>query len=555
MNTVTRFFLMLMVGGFFYSCSSNTEPTHNIRVTVTDSEGQALPIYGLQLIDVNNDWLGTPCKSTLGEENLPASLYLPGEEPVIMRIVAPGYHPKFTFLMPDFSNIEFIVSLKTPSMPDEPSPVAVGNFNNFDFRSGIHMEQRADGVWNATVETELDTIRYFVRFNSLVAGPGTNGKIVINDAPGISEAFLSEIVMKENESTVEIEFDASEYNFDDDESGFKIISDIPSDITGIAQVYTLMTDEFMNQLFASVSHHLRGDEGRYEHDYDAYLTELKQLEKSFNHPSVSIAADLARFRFHRQIGLSKDDAISLLDKIEADSPLWMIHFTALTDAVNLAGLNDYSNLLQSIVAESSFESLRGEALYNLIRYHHQEENEEEWHSAFFNLVSNYPDYYRTNYAYQNYAPEQPIVEGKTLPYNEFNLLEGEGSINLHHIEESYLLVDFWATWCGPCIAAMPKLHELNEKYKGSDFAIISISVNEDPEHVRSLRNEWEMPWYHGHQTQSSQEIREMGIVGVPHYILLGPDRTVLSNNQSKLRGEELSNIIDNYLATDLREEQ
>lgn len=94
---------------------------------------------------------------------------------------------------------------------------------------------------------------------------------------------------------------------------------------------------------------------------------------------------------------------------------------------------------------------------------------------------------------------------------------------------------------------MPKLHELNERYEDSDFAIVSISVDEDPNRVHSFRNEWEMPWYHGHQEQSSQIIREMGIVGVPHFILLGPDRTVLSNDQAKLRGEDFSEVVDRYL--------
>lgn len=551
MKTVTRFFLLLIMGCFYVACSTSTEPSDNVTVTVTDGEGQSLPLYGLQLIDANDGWLGTPYKSILGGEDNPASLLLQSEEPVILRIVAPGHHPKFTFLMPDFDKIDFEVSLKSSSMPEEPSPVAVGNFNNFDSRSGVEMMQDSNGVWTASIETDLDTVRYFVRFNSLVGAPGTNGKIVINDdAPGISEAFLSEIVKKENESTVQIEFDASQYTFGVEESAFNIISDNPSDITGVAHVYTLMTDEYMNQLFATVSHQLRGDEGRYEHDYDSYLTKLNHLLESFTHPEVSIAADLARFRFRREIGLSKDDAISFLDRIEADSPLWMIHFTALTDAVNLAGLNDYTDLLESIVEKSTFESLRAEALYNLIRYHHREENEEEWHSNFFELVSNYPDHFRTSYAYQNYAPEQPIVEGKALPYNEFNKLDGEGSINLYDIEESYLLLDFWATWCGPCIAAIPKLHDLHEHYKDLDFAIVSISVDENPERVHSFRNDWEMPWYHGHQKQSSQIIREMGIVGVPHYILLGPNRTVISNDQAKLRGEDFSEVIDSYLNND-----
>ncbi len=543
-----RLILVILVGAFCYACSSNSETSHNVTVTVTDSTGKVLPVYGFQLIDVNDGWLGTPYQSVLGSEDEPASLLISSEQPIILRIIAPGHHPKFTFLMPDFDSIDIEVSLKSSSMPDDPLPVAVGNFNNFDLQSGVTMEQRSDGIWFATIETELDTIRYFVGFNSLVAGPGTNGKIIISDdAPGFREAFISEVVKNENKLVVELEFDSSQYKFGDEKSFLDIMSDNPSDITGIAKVYKLMTDEYMNQLFASVSHHLRGDDSRYEHNYNPYLSELKKLEESFNHPTVSIAADMARFRFRREIGLSKDDAVSFLNKIEADSPLWMIHFTVLTDAVNLAGLHDYTDLLESIVEKSSFENLKGEALYNLIRYHYQENNKVEWHSTFFELVSNYPDHFRTGFAYQNYAPEQPIAEGSALPFNEFNLLEGDGSINLYEIEESYLLVDFWATWCGPCIAAMPKLHELNDQYADSDFAIVSISVDEDVSRVHSFRNEWEMPWYHGHQKQSSKIIREMGIVGVPYYILLGPDRTVISDDQTKLRGEDFTKILDNYL--------
>jgi len=548
MNTFMRLFLLLIIGVFYLACSSNNGPSDNVSVIVTDEEGKALPIYGLQLIDVNDSWLDTPYKSILGGEDKPASLLLQNEEPVILRIVAPSYHPKFTFLIPGFDKIDFEVSLKSSEMPEEPSPRALGNFNNFDPRSGVEMTRDSDGVWKALIETDLDTVRYFVTMSPLIAAPGTNGRIVVNDdAGGISAAFLSEIVRKENESTVEIEFDATQYNFGSVESALKFVSENPADITGVAQVYTLMTDEFIRQLFASITHQLRGEEGRYEHDYASFLSQLEKLEESFNHSKVSIAAELTRFRFHREIGLSKDDAISLLDNIEADSPLWMIHYPVLTDVVNLAGLIDYTDLLKSVAEKSSFESLRGEALYNLVRYHYQEGNEEEWHSNFFELVSNYPEHFRTGFAYQNYAPEQPIAEGKTLPYNEFNLLEGEGTINLHEIQESYLLVDFWATWCGPCIDAMPKLHELHEHYKDSDFAIVSISVDEDLERVHSFRNEWEMPWHLGHQKQSSQKIREMGIVGVPHYILLGPDRTVLSNDQAKLRGEDFSEVLDSYL--------
>ena len=548
MTTTNIFILLLLIGGFYVSCSSNAGSSENISVIITDNEGKTLPFYGLQLINVNDGWLGTPYKSILGGQDSLVSLFHQTDEPVILRFVAPGYHPKFTFLMPGFDKIDFEVSLKSAAKPVDSSPVAIGNFNNFNSRSGVEMKQDSNGIWKASIETDLDTLRYFVRFNYMVTAPGTNGRIVLNDdSRGISEAFLSEVVRIKEESAVDIQFDAAQYNFGVEETVFNIASDNPANITGVARAYTLMIDEYMNQVFSEISHQLRGKQGLYEHDYDSFLNELELLAESFNHPDVSVAADLARFWFRPEIELSKDEAISLLDNIEADSPLWIINFEALTDALDLAGLKDYKDLLKSIAEISEFKTLRGEALYNLIRYHYQEENKEEWRSTFFEFVSNYPDHFRTGYAYQNYAPEQPIAEGKALPHNEFNLLDEDGTMNLHDIEESYLLIDFWATWCGPCIAAMPKLHELHENYKDSDFAIVSISVDEVPERVHSFRNKWEMPWYNGHQKQSSQVIKELGIIGIPHYILLGPDRTVISNDQTKLRGKDFSKIIDNYL--------
>jgi len=118
---------------------------------------------------------------------------------------------------------------------------------------------------------------------------------------------------------------------------------------------------------------------------------------------------------------------------------------------------------------------------------------------------------------------------------------------LEEIDESYLLIDFWATWCGPCIQAMPKLQKLNTEFKDEDFAIVSISVDEEPESVLSFQEKWEMPWYNAREPQQGDKIRKMGIMGVPHYILLGPDRKVLSHDQSLLRSEKVSEVVSKYL--------
>lgn len=141
-----------------------------------------------------------------------------------------------------------------------------------------------------------------------------------------------------------------------------------------------------------------------------------------------------------------------------------------------------------------------------------------------------------------------MAEGKTLPYQEFTTLDdGKNTVDLNELEESYLLLDFWATWCGPCIEAMPELHQAHKQFSGPEFAIVSVSLDDKASRIHSFRNEWEMPWYHAHEKRNSQKIRELGVVGIPRYILLGPDRSVVSYDQSAFRGDQLITTLEKYL--------
>jgi thiol-disulfide isomerase/thioredoxin len=60
------------------------------------------------------------------------------------------------------------------------------------------------------------------------------------------------------------------------------------------------------------------------------------------------------------------------------------------------------------------------------------------------------------------------------------------------------LVEFWATWCVPCVDEMENLHKVYEKYRKMGFEILSLSFDAVPEDVQSFRaKKWRMPWQHG----------------------------------------------------------
>lgn len=90
--------------------------------------------------------------------------------------------------------------------------------------------------------------------------------------------------------------------------------------------------------------------------------------------------------------------------------------------------------------------------------------------------------------------------------------------------DQYIFVDFWATWCGPCIAAMEHISELKEV---SENKVVYISIsNEHPDVISkfvSKRNfaSWIVYDYNG------ESFKNFGIESLPHSILIAPDRNVI----------------------------
>ncbi|PKD44044.1 TlpA family protein disulfide reductase [Rhodohalobacter barkolensis] len=539
---------LILIIQLIAGCSNSENGTStNVSVSITGAENSPLPITGVQVIDVNDEWLAAPEQSVTAKNGSPVEVEISNMEPHILKFAAPGHRPVYTFLNAGFESAEINVELSPSAPTPDLNPAVRGNFNNFDGRSAIAMEQNSDGLWEATIDTDLDTVRYIISgVHLLEKVPGTDGEIVINEsARGFDQNFLTEIIKPDGKESVTVTFDPSVYKAELGEYSLSISGN--EELEGIARLYSRSIDEFLNRLKENQLQLAAGNRPPLEHDYSDYLSDIQDIEQLYSTPTISLAAELVKYRFSRELGSSEIGNINLFEKLEADSPLWMLSYEAVSDMSNKYSFEETESYLSSIAEKSPFELLKGEALYQLVQEYHDRENEEKWHAAFFELVSKYPDHYTVSYAYENYAPEQPISEGQSLPFDEFDRLDGSGTFNLHELEEDYLLLDFWATWCGPCIASMPKLHELQEQYSDSSFTIVSISLDDEAEFVQSFRNEWDMPWVHGIESRSSAKVTEMGVSGVPYYILLGPDRNVLNHDQAELKSNQLAEIIESYL--------
>ena len=79
------------------------------------------------------------------------------------------------------------------------------------------------------------------------------------------------------------------------------------------------------------------------------------------------------------------------------------------------------------------------------------------------------------------------ASGATPPDFELESLDGESVRLADHLGKEVVLIDFWATFCEPCLASMPHLDELYRKYKGRGFAVLGVSID-GPESVAQVRS-------------------------------------------------------------------
>ncbi|NDV65957.1 TlpA disulfide reductase family protein [Bacteroides sp. 224] len=124
------------------------------------------------------------------------------------------------------------------------------------------------------------------------------------------------------------------------------------------------------------------------------------------------------------------------------------------------------------------------------------------------------------------------------PFVDFTIDQGDGttkSFSDYVGKGKYVLVDFWASWCGPCLAEVPVVTEVYEKYKGDKFEVLGVAVWDELEKTKAIFEKYKMPWPHILNTQKVPG-ELYGFQSIPHIILFAPDGTVVARG---LRGEEL----------------
>jgi cytochrome c biogenesis protein CcmG, thiol:disulfide interchange protein DsbE len=76
-----------------------------------------------------------------------------------------------------------------------------------------------------------------------------------------------------------------------------------------------------------------------------------------------------------------------------------------------------------------------------------------------------------------YSHSKPSSIGTPAP--DFTIKDSDRSVTLSQLRGKIVVLNFWATWCPPCVDEMPSLEQLQKKFQGTDITILAVSVDDD----------------------------------------------------------------------------
>ena len=185
-------------------------------------------------------------------------------------------------------------------------------------------------------------------------------------------------------------------------------------------------------------------------------------------------------------------------------------------------------------------------VYNLIE--HKDKNVELYYRKVKSIQDNYELTGYLKHKVNSEINRFKLKEMTEAPDFEFTTFKGEKK-KLSDYRGKWVLLDFWSTWCAPCIAETPNLKENYNEYKEKGFEIISLSADKSAKSPKDYVKEHKMNWVHTVLLEGyAKGVGEKYAVNAyPSLFLINPEGKFIHMDKKELRGESLNKTLAKYI--------
>lgn len=425
----------------------------------------------------------------------------------------------------------------------------IQDFDNPDIDTSKVFQKQADGTYVVEFETSKDRVEYEIfgleKSDRIINGTQSDDYVYDGDGDYRS------IVLPKN-GKVKIVVDPGKLVRSNAKSEI-VFDEKNAKLAAFAEIYNGIQERELalsSKVEAAVKAGKNPQEALANYSEADKAAIVKNKISQEKDPFIKQALILDYFTYFEK---EKDNSLAVLaiNEIPASSPLWSIEPFLISGILNLCKEKPKADsYFDKFLAENKDNKLKTDALLNILFEARASGDDERLKKYFDILQKDYPDSGAARLAKARFSLNSNVKIGATVP--EFSVISLEDSKKTYSPEAlkgKYYLIDFWATWCGPCVGEMGNLHKAYEKFKSKNFEILSLSFDNEPEDVAAFRQgKWKMPWLHTFVLEGfrSELAKRFEVVGIPKPILVDPNGKIIATEE-KLRGEALDKTLSEVL--------
>lgn len=432
-------------------------------------------------------------------------------------------------------------------------PKIIGDFNKFSFGDAKPMKKELDGTFVAEFETNNPTFSYQI-LGALKESRSVNGTQSENYEYDGGGDYRSIVVPKNGK--IKIVFDPAKL-VRSTTSGSIVFDKKNADAEHLAKFYDDIQGRRLLFQKAMSDHRAAGKEMKdFKYDWSSELTSLAEKVDTEKDPAARQLwlidyLDICSMSPH--MGGARDTAIAqqAIKEIGPTSWFWSLSQGSIFSAMRTVGKVLKEEFLERLLSENPDANLKSGILFNRLMNAKFANDTATYQASYRRLVNEFGDTQYGRMVKERFSLENRIQVGRAVPnFSVASLDDAKVIFSNEILRGRVTLIDFWAVWCGPCVAEMDNLHKAFDRFSKKNFQILSLSFDPKPQDVREFREKkWKMPWLHAFVEKGfeSDMAKQFEVMGIPRPILVDGEGKIIAL-ESDLRGEQLEKTLERVLA-------